>query len=137
MSGERPLGRLAGERLPSSWNRYFSFWRRTLDTVLHQDVSNFSTFVLKADRCTFFQRRIELEYGQKSQIKHQSTNVPPISVCLADGLSSAYWHICLRSESVNVLRGVDADLDEVAETGVGRGAIVIGCMGCTVCGYVV
>lgn len=25
MSGDRPLGRLAGDRLPSSWNRYFSF----------------------------------------------------------------------------------------------------------------
>lgn len=61
-------------------------------------------------------------------------DIPPISVCLADGLSSAYWHICLRSASVNVLRGVDADLDEVADMGVGRGAMVMGWMGCTFCG---
>lgn len=35
ISGERPFGRLAGDRLPSSccW-RYFSFCRNTFDTVL-------------------------------------------------------------------------------------------------------
>jgi hypothetical protein len=34
MSGDRPLLRLTGDLLPSSWKRYFSFWRRTLETVL-------------------------------------------------------------------------------------------------------
>jgi hypothetical protein len=35
MSGNLPLERLMGERLPSSWYKYFSFWRNTFETVLH------------------------------------------------------------------------------------------------------
>ena len=57
-------------------------------------------------------------------------NIRPISVCLAFGFSSAYWHICLRSRSVKVLRGVGVCLaepvDEVADTGVEMGAIGTG-----------
>jgi hypothetical protein len=34
MSGNLPLDLLIGERLPSSWYKYFSFWRKTLETVL-------------------------------------------------------------------------------------------------------
>lgn len=34
MSGNFPLDLLIGERLPSSWYKYFSFWRKTFDTVL-------------------------------------------------------------------------------------------------------
>lgn len=34
MSGDRPFARLIGDRLPSSWRRYFSFCRKTFDTVL-------------------------------------------------------------------------------------------------------
>lgn len=34
MSGDRPFARLMGDRLPSSCMRYFSFCRKTLDTVL-------------------------------------------------------------------------------------------------------
>lgn len=48
-------------------------------------------------------------------------NSLPISVCLLLGCSSAYWHIRFRSKSVSVFRGVDADLVEVADTGVCRG----------------
>lgn len=35
MSGNFPFDFLMGDRLPSSWYRYFSFCRRTLETVLH------------------------------------------------------------------------------------------------------
>jgi hypothetical protein len=35
MSGNFPFDLLMGERLPSSWYKYFSFWRKTLETVLH------------------------------------------------------------------------------------------------------
>jgi len=35
MSGNLPLLRLTGDLLPSSGNKYFSFCRRTLDTVLY------------------------------------------------------------------------------------------------------
>lgn len=42
MSGDRPLGRLAGDRLPSSWKRYFSFCRSTLETVLRARSVTFS-----------------------------------------------------------------------------------------------
>jgi len=34
MSGNLPFDRFMGDRLPSSWYRYFSFWRNTFDTVL-------------------------------------------------------------------------------------------------------
>jgi hypothetical protein len=34
MSGNLPLDLLIGDRLPSSWYKYFSFWRKTLETVL-------------------------------------------------------------------------------------------------------
>lgn len=35
ISGNLPLDLFMGERLPSSWYRYFSFWRKTFETVLH------------------------------------------------------------------------------------------------------
>ena len=35
MSGNFPLDFLMGERLPSSWYKYFSFCRNTFETVLH------------------------------------------------------------------------------------------------------
>jgi hypothetical protein len=35
MSGNLPFDLFMGERLPSSWYRYFSFWRNTFETVLH------------------------------------------------------------------------------------------------------
>ena len=34
MSGNLPFDRLIGDRLPSSGCKYFSFWRKTLETVL-------------------------------------------------------------------------------------------------------
>jgi hypothetical protein len=69
------------------------------------------------------------------QRRIDADDIPPISVCLAVGFSSAYWHICLRSKSVKVFLGVEPDRDEVAEIGVGRGARVMGCIGCTGWGY--
>jgi len=39
MSGDLPFARFTGDLLPSSWARYFSFCRRTLETVLcHESV---------------------------------------------------------------------------------------------------
>jgi hypothetical protein len=35
MSGNLPFDLFIGERLPSSWYKYFSFWRNTFETVLH------------------------------------------------------------------------------------------------------
>ena len=34
MSGNFPFDLLMGDRLPSSWYKYFSFWRNTFETVL-------------------------------------------------------------------------------------------------------
>lgn len=34
MSGNLPFDLFIGDRLPSSWYKYFSFWRNTLETVL-------------------------------------------------------------------------------------------------------
>lgn len=82
-----------GDRLPSSWYRYFSFWRNTFDTVLRS-----------------------------------TPNMAPISVCLTVGLSSWYWHMRLRSESVSVLRGVDEvrECVEDADTGVADAGVMGG-----------
>jgi hypothetical protein len=34
ISGNLPFDLFMGDRLPSSWYRYFSFWRNTFETVL-------------------------------------------------------------------------------------------------------
>ena len=54
--------------------------------------------------------------------------VPPISVCLTVGLSSWYWHMRLRSESVSVFRGVDEVREwvEDADTGVADAGVMGG-----------
>jgi hypothetical protein len=44
ISGTLPLLLLMGERLPSSMLRYFSFWRRTFETVLMQSFCQNQTF---------------------------------------------------------------------------------------------
>ena len=61
------------------------------------------------------------------KIQHwHCANVPPISVCLTVGLSSWYWHMRLRSESVRVLRGVDEVREWVdeADTGVAEAGVM-------------
>ena len=35
ISGNLPFDLFMGDRLPSSWYKYFSFWRNTFETVLH------------------------------------------------------------------------------------------------------
>lgn len=130
MSGERPLARLIGDREPSSWYKYFSFWRSTLDTVLHAVVSRSITVTDFIDLIIpSFNAEDGYDIRQRDRSidrNHQCCNSPPISVCLLLGCSSAYWHIRFRSMSVSVFRGVDVDRDDVAETGVCNGPIDMG-----------
>lgn len=59
MSGTLPLARLMGDLVVSSAFRYFSFWRRTLETVLKLILDHVLPFI-SGDDSTFFPRQTKL-----------------------------------------------------------------------------
>ena len=93
MSGDLPWAAfLTGELLGLSGKRYFSFWRRTLETVLHRLV-----------RLSVLGPR---EIPAAAYLR-STPHIFPIAVCSTPGWFSANLHISRRSLLLSVFLGLD------------------------------
>lgn len=87
MSGNFPFALLIGERLPSSWYKYFSFCRRTLETVLERRQQGSANSSMKQ----YLLSTPNIAKDHVSDVSCSSLkgiDSPPISVCLTVGFSS-------------------------------------------------